>query len=114
MARGIGNSRGLFGSEQARNVKSGTLGARGARATKVPWLHRLADEGDDVTLELESALGTTRIEARTLLTTYRIMNQDDGLPFAFNLHQGGARYAWDGMTSYGMIERSCKTEHLTG
>jgi hypothetical protein len=85
-----------------------------ARATKIPWLRRLAAEGDDATCELESALGTTRIEARTLLTTYRIMTPADGLPFDFNLHQGGARYTWDGMTSYGMIERSCTAEQLTG
>jgi hypothetical protein len=84
-----------------------------ARATKIPWLRRLADEGDDVTFELESSLGTTRIEASTLLTTYRIMTAADGLPFDFNLHQGGARYTWDGMASYGMIERSCKADQLT-
>jgi hypothetical protein len=84
-----------------------------ARATKIPWLRRLADEGDDATFELESSLGTTRIEATTLLTTYRIMTVADGLPFDFNLHQGGACYTWDGMTSYGMIERSCKADQLT-
>jgi hypothetical protein len=85
-----------------------------ARATKVPWLRRLAEEGDDVTFELESALGTTRVEASTLLTTYRIMTPADGLPFDFNLHQGGARYTWEGMTSYGMVERSCTADQLTG
>jgi len=26
--------------------------------------------------------------------------------------QGGARYTWDGMTSYGMIERSATGEQL--
>jgi len=85
-----------------------------ARATLIPWLRRLVGEDDDATVELESALGTTRIEASTLLTTYRIMDESDGLPFAFNLHQGGARYTWDGMTSYGMIERSCTADSLTG
>jgi len=85
-----------------------------ARATRVPWLRRLVDEGDDVSLELESALGTTRIEASTLLTTYRIMSPAEGLPMDFNLHQGGARYTWDGMTSYGMIERSATADQLTG
>lgn len=84
-----------------------------ARATRIPWLRRLVAEGDDASLELESALGTTRIEATTALSTYRIMTEADGLPFAFNLHQGAARYRWDGTTSYGMIERSCKGEQLT-
>lgn len=77
-----------------------------ARATKIPWLRRLVDAGDDASLELESDLGTTRIEARTALTTYRIMGPSDGLPVDFNLHQGGAHYTWDGQSAYGMIERS--------
>ena len=35
-----------------------------------------------------------------------IMGPAAGLPIDFNLHHSGARYSWDGMTSYGMIERS--------
>ena len=58
--------------------------------------------------------GTTRIEASTALTTYRIMTPADGLPVDFNLQQGGTRYVWDGATSYGMIERSCTADQLTG
>jgi len=77
-----------------------------ARARRIPFLRELLESGDDVTLELESALGVTRIEGRSMLTTYMIMGTEDGLPVDFNLHQGGARYTWDGMTSYGMIERS--------
>jgi hypothetical protein len=77
-----------------------------ARATKIAWLRRLVGEGEDVSLELESELGTTQVEASTMLTTFKIMGKRDGLPFDFNLQQGGARYTWDGMTSYGMIERS--------
>lgn len=83
-----------------------------ARATRIPWLRRLAEEGDDVSLELESDLGVTRIEGRSTLSTFRIMDRSDGLPIDFNLHQGGARYGWDGMTSYGMIERSCTGDQL--
>jgi hypothetical protein len=85
-----------------------------ARATKIPWLRRLVPEGDDVSLELESALGTTRIEASTTLSTFRIMTKADGLPVDFNLHQGGARYTWDGQTSHGMVERSTADEVPTG
>ena len=83
-----------------------------ARATKIPWLRRLVGEGDDATLELESERGVVRIEARTTLSTFMIMGKADGLPIDFNLHQGGARYTWDGMTSYGMIERSATGEQL--
>jgi hypothetical protein len=81
-----------------------------ARATRIPWLRRLVGEGDDATLELESELGVARIDARTTLTTFMIMGKADGLPVDFRLHQGGARYTWDGMTSYGMIERSAMGE----
>jgi len=83
-----------------------------ARATKIPWLRRLVGEGDDVSLELESELGVTRIEASTVLTTFMIMGRSDGLPVDFNLQQGGARYTWDGATSYGMIERSTTADQL--
>lgn len=83
-----------------------------ARATRIPWLRRLIGEGDDVSIELESELGVTRIEGSTLLTTYRIMGRSDGLPVDFNLQQGGARYEWDGMTTYGMIERSTTSDQL--
>ena len=77
-----------------------------ARATKIPWLRDLVGEGDDASLELESELGPVRIEARTTLNTFMIMGKADGLPFDFHLQQGGVRYTWDGMTAYGMIERS--------
>lgn len=85
-----------------------------ARARKIPWLQRLVGEGDDVSIELESEVGTVCISATTALTTFRIMSEADGLPMAFNLHQGGARYTWDGMTTYGMIERSCRDDQLVG
>jgi hypothetical protein len=83
-----------------------------ARATRIPWLRRLVGAGDDATLELESELGVARIEARTLLSTFMIMGKADGLPVDFNLQQGGACYTWDGMTSYGMIERSATGDQL--
>ena len=83
-----------------------------ARATKIPWLRRLTGEGEDASLELESELGVVRIEARTTLSTFMIMGKADGLPLDFNLQQGGARYTWDGLTSYGMIERSATGEQL--
>jgi hypothetical protein len=80
-----------------------------ARAVKVPWLRRIVGEGDDVSLELESALGVTRIEGLSALSTFRVGNPDIG---GLNLQQGGAHYRWDGQSAYGMIERSAH-ESLT-
>jgi hypothetical protein len=74
-----------------------------ARAVKIPWLRRIVAAGDDVSLELESELGRTRIEASTALSTFRVGNPDIG---GLNLQQSGALYRWDGQTAYGMIERS--------
>jgi hypothetical protein len=83
-----------------------------ARAIAIPWLRRLVGEGDDVSVELESELGVTRIAGRSTLTTFRILST--GPTTDFNLQQGGAHYSWDGTTSYGMIERSTMSDQLTG
>jgi hypothetical protein len=80
-----------------------------ARAVNVPWLRRIVGEGDDVSLELESALGITRIEALSGLSTFRVGNPDIG---GLNLQQGGARYRWGDQQAWGMIERS-SPEQLT-
>ncbi|TMQ72065.1 MAG: hypothetical protein E6K81_08455 [Candidatus Eisenbacteria bacterium] len=85
-----------------------------ARAVEIPWLRRLVAEGDDVSVELESELGVTRIGGRSTLSTFKILGTGDGTTKDFNLQQGGARYTWDGMTSYGMIERSTMNDQLTG
>jgi hypothetical protein len=74
-----------------------------AKAVKIPWLRRIVGAGDDVSLELESELGRTRIEGTTTLATFRVGNPDIG---GLNLQQSGALYRWDGETAYGMIERS--------
>ena len=80
-----------------------------ARARRVPWLRRIVGAGDDVSLELELALGITRIDGVTGLSTFRVGNPDIG---GLNLQQGGARYRWDGQVAWGMIERSAH-ESLT-
>jgi prepilin-type processing-associated H-X9-DG protein len=74
-----------------------------ARIVKAPFLRRLVFEGDDVSVELQSALGRTRIEGVTALSTFRVGNPDIG---GLNLQQGGARFTWNGQTAYGMVERS--------
>jgi hypothetical protein len=82
-----------------------------ARAVKIPWLRRIVGSGDDCSLELESALGPTRIAGVSALSTFRVDNPD--LP-GLDLQQGGVRYEWDGQVAYGMIERSsdAKLTHL--
>lgn len=74
-----------------------------AKAVKPPWLNRIVERGDDVSIELQSELGTTRIEGATELSTFRIANRDI---WGLNLQQSGARYRWDGQEALGMIERS--------
>lgn len=74
-----------------------------ARAVTIPWLRNMVGQGDDVTLELESELGRTRIEGVSTLSTFRVGNPDIG---GLDISQGGARYTWDGQSALGMIERS--------
>ena len=77
-----------------------------AKAVKIPWLTELTARGEDVSFELESELGVTRIEGVTELTTLHL-SKDHLRGLA--LHQGGVRYNWGGVASYGMIERSSTT-----
>src|SRR5262249_34459577 len=78
-----------------------------ARATKIPFLRNIMREGDDVSLELESELGTTRIEGATTLCTFHMGNPGVN---GFNNQQSGVRYSWDGNVAFGMIERSSPGE----
>jgi hypothetical protein len=74
-----------------------------ARVTKVPWFRRFLNEGDDVSFELESDLGTTRIESTTQVCHYHRAHPGVN---NLDLQQGSVRLNWDGQISYGMIERS--------
>jgi hypothetical protein len=74
-----------------------------ARISKAPFLRRIVARGDDVSVELESDLGRTRIQGVTTLSTFRIGNPDIG---GLNLQQGTARFTWDNQSAYGMVERS--------
>ena len=66
--------------------------------------------GDDVSLELELALGITKIGGITELCTFHLGNPGVS---GFNNQQSGARYMLDGMTTFGMIERSSPEELCT-
>lgn len=80
-----------------------------ATILEAPFLSRIVAAGDDVSVTLQSELGTTRIQGETCLTTFRVNNPDIG---GMNLQQGSARFTWDDQTAYGMVERS-RHESLT-
>ncbi len=74
-----------------------------ARARNIPFMRALVAGGDDVSVELESELGITRIGGVSAFNTFKLDIPE--LP-GFALQQGGARYSWDGQTAFGMLERS--------
>lgn len=78
-----------------------------ARATKIPFLRKIMASGDDVSLELETARGVTRIGGVTTLGTFHIGNPGVN---GMNNQQGAVLYELDGMQAYGMIERSSPVE----
>ena len=79
--------------------------ARGA-----PFLKRLTARGEDVSVELESELGITRIEGVGEFNVFHLNVPE--MP-GFTLNQGGAIYSWDGQTASGMVERSDWANKLT-
>lgn len=74
-----------------------------ARVVQAPWMTRLATTGDDVSLVLESDIGSIRIEGESLLSTFdhHLFEMAD----VAVLHQGAARYVWDGEETVGLVER---------
>lgn len=80
------------------------------RSKGAPFLRRIMPEGDDVSVEIETGAGTVRIGGETLLSTFHIGNPGVN---GMNNQQGTVRYTLDGMTAYGMIERSSPAELCT-
>ncbi len=80
------------------------------KSINAPFLRTIMPEGDDVSVEIETELGITRIEGKTALATFHLGNPGVN---GMNNQQSGVRYSWDGMTSYGMIERSSPSELCT-
>lgn len=74
-----------------------------AVASKIPWLESLVASGEDLSLEMTSDLGVTKIGGVGQFNTYKTGIAE--MP-GFALNQGGAKYTWDGQTAYGMCERS--------
>ncbi len=86
-----------------------------ARAVRAPWLTRLQEVGEDVSVVLETADGTVHIDGETVYSTHDIHHNDDTYsvremkkenPNFPALQQAGVRYRWDGEETYGMLERS--------
>jgi hypothetical protein len=79
---------------------------------EAPWIRRLQGSGEDVSFTLRTVDGEdVRIEGETLFTNTIPGGSSE---FAPALQQAGARYAWDGEVSYGMLERSMPVDQLEG
>ncbi|MCE7796717.1 hypothetical protein LWE61_09105 [Sphingobium sufflavum] len=83
-----------------------------ARIVSAPWMTHLQDSGDDASLLLESEWGRVRIEGTTLLTMFDHHNFE--MAATSILHQGTARYIWDGEETIGLIERCTLRDRLQG
>lgn len=84
-----------------------------AWVVKAPWLHRLEPRGEDVTVVLESARGTTTIRGESVVSTFSAMGAGVG-PGSLRLQQAIARYTWDDETANGMMERSSTADKIAG
>ncbi|KUH69665.1 hypothetical protein AU184_11340 [Mycolicibacterium novocastrense] len=92
-----------------------------ARVVEAPWLRRLQPRGEDVSMVLETARGTVRIEGETVLSTHDIADPAaipaEQLAKMANwtfpaLQQAGVRYRWDGEETIGMLERSSPMDRI--
>lgn len=83
-----------------------------ARVVSAPWMRKLRGAGDNAGLILESAAGTVRIEGEVLLSLFDQHNFE--MADTSVLHQGTARYTWDGEETIGLIERCTLRERLEG
>lgn len=81
-----------------------------ARVTQAPWLTKFQYKGEDVSLVLESGLGTIRISAETALGMPSLPDSATGFPPLF---QSIVRYRWDDEEAYGMMERSNLPERVS-
>lgn len=74
-----------------------------AHIVRAPWMTRLRVSGDDAGLVLRSEHGDVRIEGKVLLSLFDHYNFE--MAETSVLHQGTARYVWDGEETIGLIER---------
>ena len=93
-----------------------------ARVVEAPWLTKLQPRGEDVSVVLQTADGTVRIEGETVVSTHDITEPSD-IPadqlaklanWTFPaLQQAGVRYRRDDEEAYGMLERSSPMDTIT-
>lgn len=82
-----------------------------ARVVQAPWMTRLIEKGDDASVVLDSAEGTIRIEGEVLSSLFDHHNFE--MADTSILHQGTARYVWDGEETIGLIERCTLKDRIT-
>jgi hypothetical protein len=84
-----------------------------ARVVQAPWLSAPPRIGDDVSLVLESELGTIEIDGFTTVSVFNLGDPTSEHALAA-LHQGGVRYRWDGEVAAGALERSTPPREIPG
>ncbi|OHV21360.1 hypothetical protein BBK14_26890 [Parafrankia soli] len=82
-----------------------------ARVVRAPWLTTLQGGTEDVSLVLESEIGTIEIGGETVTSVFNLGDPTSPNALAA-LVQGGVRYTWDGEEAYGAIERSTPPREL--
>jgi hypothetical protein len=81
-----------------------------ATIVDAPWLRRIQDRGEDVSVVIATDRGTTTIHAETQISTFSAIGTETG---AFPiLHQAIVRYTWDGESANGMMERSMPPDQV--
>jgi hypothetical protein len=83
-----------------------------ARVASAPWMRRLVAGGDDASLVLDSEAGEIRIAGEVLMSLFDHHNFE--MADTSVLHQGTARYSWDGEETIGLIERCTLRSRLEG
>ncbi len=73
-----------------------------------PWLRRLQPRDEDVSVVLRTERGTTRIEARSVMSNFMVMGGVGSSPDFPVLQQAIVEYTWDGERANGMMERSIR------
>ena len=82
-----------------------------ARVVRAPWLSSLRANGEDVSLVLDSNIGTVEVVGETVTSVFNLGDPTSSHALAA-LYQGGARYIWDGEETQGAIERSTPPEEI--
>lgn len=91
-----------------------------AKVVEAPWMTRFVPNGGPVDIVLETEAGRRlKITGTTHVSAFMLVGAPmfgdwtfDGTGVKLPFHQGGARYEWDGETTYGMIERSLPADKM--